>query len=214
MLLVKDLLLPHKVSISLNLKSGGIHVLAGENGSGKSLLLKSLAYLVPATFSTFEYKSESILSLTPELYRRKVMYVPSIPFTTHEGVTEDFLSLPFRFKVYQEYRSQFETQTYLRRWHLEGKTLNQLSSGEKQLVAILRILSLNPEVLLLDEVTSHLSAERALEVEELIGNWMRQPQRMILWVTHQPLRHLESKTILFTDVLAAAPDPSAESTDS
>jgi putative ABC transport system ATP-binding protein len=67
-----------------------------------------------------------------------------------------------------------------------NKSHRDLSGGERQLVAVLRAIQLDPIVLLLDEPTSALDTETRLAVEELVAQWFgRSPQaRATVWVTH------------------------------
>lgn len=66
----------------------------------------------------------------------------------------------------------------------------QLSSGEKQRLALLRGLLFNPKVLLLDEVTANLDEESTCQVEDLVQRYVQQPgtQRCAIWVTHDAVQ--------------------------
>jgi len=58
------------------------------------------------------------------------------------------------------------------------------STGERQRLALLRLLQNHPQVLLLDEPTASLDAENVARVEALVG-WLRQEQGLaVLWVSH------------------------------
>ena len=67
---------------------------------------------------------------------------------------------------------------------VENRLPNELSGGQQQRVAIARALSLNPEVLLFDEVTSALDPELVGEVLEVIKDLALEGSTMIL-VTHE-----------------------------
>ena len=65
--------------------------------------------------------------------------------------------------------------------HLDQKS----SGGERQLVNTLRLLQLNPQVLLLDEPTAALDVDTSAKLVHLLINWLRrEPTRTLLWVTH------------------------------
>lgn len=200
MLLAQRLELPNHACVSLEIENGKAYHLQGPNGSGKSLLLKSLAYLIPSSFERLEYQGQDIRTLKSELYRRDVLYVPSVPFLSMEGLVEDFMSLPLKFKVYEHFKPTFDSDSLLKKWNLTGKSLAQLSSGEKQLLSLSRALHLDAKILLLDEVTSHLSKERTYEVEAILSTWIEKGDRSLVWVSHQPLSDLRANVMDFAKI--------------
>jgi putative ABC transport system ATP-binding protein len=68
------------------------------------------------------------------------------------------------------------------------KAARDLSGGEVQLLNLLRVLQLDPAILLLDEPTSALDAAATAMVEAMVRNWSeRKPEETAtLWVTHDP----------------------------
>ena len=62
--------------------------------------------------------------------------------------------------------------------------LTRCSSGEKQRLAILRLLANKPRVLLLDEPTANLDAENTDKVESLIADYLANHNAMAIWVSH------------------------------
>lgn len=186
MLLVQKLKLPNGKTISLKLEANTSYVLKGKNGSGKSLLLKALANLYPLQFESFSYNDKTIKDWTPEIYRSQVLYIPSVNFYAHDGTVEDFLNLPFSLNVHKDCKPIVSFNDYLSKWNLTGRKFSELSSGEKQSLSFLRGLSLNPEILLLDEPFSHLALERTQELEQLLTQWKTEHQKSFLIVSHDP----------------------------
>jgi ATPase subunit of ABC transporter with duplicated ATPase domains len=66
-------------------------------------------------------------------------------------------------------------------WRIE-----RLSSGEKQRLALLRLLANRPEVLLLDEPTANLDADNRQRVEILVREYLKDTGASCLWVSHDP----------------------------
>jgi len=64
-------------------------------------------------------------------------------------------------------------------WHVE-----RLSSGERQRLALVRLLANQPSVLLLDEPTANLDLENTKKVEHIVLSWLREHGAACLWVTH------------------------------
>ena len=65
-------------------------------------------------------------------------------------------------------------------------TVSRCSTGEKQRLALLRLLVNEPKALLLDEPTASLDAESIGRVEQLIQMYQQQQQAPVLWVSHDP----------------------------
>jgi ABC-type iron transport system FetAB ATPase subunit len=62
--------------------------------------------------------------------------------------------------------------------------VSRLSTGEKQRLALLRLLTNQPRALLLDEPTASLDAQGVTRVETMLGNYQQQHQVPLLWVSH------------------------------
>lgn len=180
--------------VSLTLHGGQKVVLLGRSGSGKSLLLKALADLLPLdtlmTNRIMLNKNGTLTSLTqipPAEYRHRVALFHQTP-NLIDGTVLDNLQLPFTFKYHQH-------QRFHQDWHIsrlvqlgkdEGflnKSIHTLSGGECQLVSFLRTLQLNPTIALFDEATSALDDETADVVMRQVSDW-HDDTKALIWVTH------------------------------
>jgi putative ABC transport system ATP-binding protein len=68
-------------------------------------------------------------------------------------------------------------------WH---GPISRLSTGERQRLALARLLALRPQVLLLDEATANLDPSNRDRVEDLIQYYRREQGAAVLWVSHDP----------------------------
>ena len=179
------------------LLAGQVTVLTGASGSGKSVFLRVLAGLLPMTTGDVWLQSDaqnrdtrnSIHDVAPMHWRSQVALLAQQPQLL-EGSVIDNLQLPYRLASHQHKHFNID-------WHIEQlehlertpdflqQDANTLSGGERQLVNTLRLLQLNPQVLLLDEPTAALDVDTSAKLVHLLINWLRrEPTRTLLWVTH------------------------------
>lgn len=166
-------------------------VMTGQSGSGKSLLLKLLASLLPISQGQITLNGKSMNELTPAVWRSQVAYIAQMGEMI-EGSVLDNLNLPFTFDYYKS--KQIDVAWNKQQLVSLGKTAQflqqdsrNLSGGEKQLVNLLRTLQLNPLFILLDEPTASLDNTTTLKVEELIKQWYQtNPNVTVVWVSHEP----------------------------
>jgi len=67
---------------------------------------------------------------------------------------------------------------------LSGRTFNELSGGERQRTVLASALAQDPEILLLDEPTSHLDLKHQIQFYDILENLNRERQMTIVSVTH------------------------------
>ncbi len=184
--------------LSFKLKPGDRLALRGPSGSGKTLLMRSLVGLDEIDGGEILYDGRSLDDWHLPDYRRRVRYIPQdASFIT--GTVKDSISLFFRFKANRDLQldeyllDSLTAQLQLPANFLE-KTADRLSGGEKQIVALIRSLMLQPEVLLLDEPTSNLDESMVSNAEQLIEHWIRQDSsRSLIWTSHDT-RQLDRMT--------------------
>ena len=178
------------------LLSGQVTVLTGASGSGKSVLLRVLAGLLPMSSGTVRLDDgtssnvyHDIHETAPVLWRKQVALLAQHPQLLDGSVLEN-LQMPYQLHAHQ-------SQTFDRDWHVAQlehldrsadflqQDAKHLSGGERQLVNTLRLLQFNPQVLLLDEPTAALDMGTSAQLVNLLINWLHaDAQRTLLWVTH------------------------------
>jgi len=178
--------------VDFGVAAGERIALVGPSGSGKTLLLRALARLDPMDEGDVLWQGESIRGGRIPDYRRRAIYLHQRPALL-EGSVVDNLRAPFRLRVNRD--RQF-SQTSIVHWLEQlgrgpdflDKNVRELSGGEAQLVALLRAVQLEPQVLLLDEPTAALDQPTTRAVEQLVRIWHEQlpDQRALIWVSHNP----------------------------
>lgn len=177
--------------VDLQLAAGERVAVRGPSGSGKTLLLRALAGLDPLEAGTVSFLGVAQASWRMPDYRSRLMLLaqrPALP----EGTVAAALAHPFAFRSHVG--RSFDpalARAYLERVGRGNEFLDRstqrLSGGEQQLTALLRVLLLEPQVLLLDEPTASLDAAAVEAVEAMVGAWLeRSPTRAYLWTSHDP----------------------------
>lgn len=175
--------------LDLTLAPGERLAVAGASGSGKTLLLRTLAALEPTQRGEIMFQGRPLADWSMPSYRAHVVYLPQRP-ALPEGKVETALHAPFHFQVHQHRPFPAEQARQLLQMlgrdegFLQQRT-ERLSGGEAQIVAMLRALLTAPDVLLLDEPTASLDAEAVAAMEKLIANWLQEkPERACVWTSH------------------------------
>jgi len=174
---------------SISVSAGDRVALVGASGSGKSLLLRSLAMLDPIDSGTVQWKGANIEDADVPTFRSQVMYLHQ-QAANREGTVESVLQEPFQLLAHQSKTfSRPQVLGWLKQLGKQESFLDQshldLSGGESQIVALVRAMQLSPNVLLLDEPTSALDADTSQKVESLLADWVSATEdRAFVWITH------------------------------
>lgn len=172
-------------NISLDIFEGDSIALVGPSGSGKSTLLKLIGSLASPTDGTIRYQGTDLTQLNPIEYRQNVSYFFQNAVLFDETVRDN---LAFPAEIRQEDFNEQRAVGGLEKVRLNAsyldKKIHELSGGEKQRIALVRNLMYQPQVLLLDEVTSSLD----LVNRDIILNYVQELNQKsgttLLWITH------------------------------
>lgn len=175
--------------VSLRFARGKFTVLLGPSGSGKSTLLNLIAMLDAPTSGKIYIDGKEITSLKNEAARSKLRLTKMGFVFQFDGLLPEFsllenVDMPARMKGKSNVK---KAQKLLERLGLGGmshKLPADLSGGEKQRASIARALCNNPSVLLADEPTGNLDAQRKVQVFEDFARMSREEGLTILMVTH------------------------------
>lgn len=180
-------------NISFTVKKGEIHGLAGENGSGKSTLLSQIAGMQkPDSGEMFVNGQPYAPASTIEAYDHKISMVLqelgvvgnlSVGLNIFLGRTSHFTKFGFFKKKALEKAAREECE----KWQLPVPPLNRLSGTmmieERKMTELVRALSIDPDVLLLDEVTQSLSLNNRKILYDLMER-LKAMGKSIIIITH------------------------------
>lgn len=178
-------------STDFDLNNGDRVAISGPSGAGKSVLLRTIALLdLPSSGQIFfQGQPVSLKAQSIGRYRSQVAYIRQQPVLL-PGDVRDNLTFPYTLQQYQQ--QQFNEDFILGALQQLGKNPDflqrdgtDLSGGEAQLVCLLRVIQLNPTVLLLDEPTASLDETAARQVQQLVCHWQQQNrQNAYIWISH------------------------------
>ncbi len=180
--------------ISLSLEPGQTLVILGPSGSGKSVLLETIAGFNTPAEGRIELNGEDITALPPE--SRGMGYVfQSYALFPHLTVEQN-VSFGLR-KHPDRQRRTFEMLDFLGIRSLARRKTGTLSGGEKQRVALARALARNPRLFLFDEPLSAVDAATREELRDELHHFLRTLQATSLYVTHD-----RTEAMVLADFLA------------
>jgi len=169
----------------LRIPAGKVTCIVGRSGAGKSTLLKLLNRMISPDRGDILFQDTSISQIDPVELRRQVVMLPQTP-VMFDGTVRDNLLVGLRFSD----RPDVDDASLKRILEVVDlrKNLDQdassLSGGEKQRVALGRILAMQPVAALLDEPSSALDAGTERVVIERLIAAARERGITIIMVTH------------------------------
>ena len=177
--------------ITVEMPKGSFTGIIGPNGSGKTTLFRAIT-------GTLEIKSGQILlgdknlhSLAPRQRAQRIAIVSQF-IESGDISVEDYVlmgRIPYHSKFsFFESEEDFEiAQKYMEMtgtWKFKDRLMSELSGGEQQLAGIARALTQQPELLLLDEPTSHLDITHQVRILNLLQQLNQEMGLSVLMVIH------------------------------
>ena len=176
--------------IDLDVAEGEMICLIGASGSGKSTLLRCINQLEPVDDGNVWLDGSDIsepgLDLGP-IRRRIGIVFQSFNLFPHMTAMDNVLLAPRRILAEEDQALRLRAEEGFIRFGLaphKDKYPDQLSGGQQQRVAVIRALTMRPEIMLFDEITSALDPELVGEVLDVLRQLRSEGMTMIL-ATHE-----------------------------
>lgn len=186
--------------VSFVVKKGSYTTLIGHNGSGKSTIAKLIIGLLEKEKGSILIDGDELSLETIEGIRRKIGIVFQNPDNQFIGATvrddiafglENHQVAPSEMdEIIENYAKEVGMSEYL------DHEPTRLSGGQKQRVAIAGILSMKPEILILDEATSMLDPEGKEDINNLVKQLHKENNMTILSITHDVEEVLKSDHVI------------------
>jgi len=165
---------------------GELVALVGPNGSGKTTLLHVLAFLAEPQEGRISLFGQTSTGRNLMPFRRRVGLLLQQSYLFHTSVLANIL-WGMRIRGVSRSVARSKALAALELVGLAGfenRYSSALSGGEAQRVALARALVLDPDVLLLDEPSSHLDRESVQRMDEIVHDLNRTHGKTVIMTTH------------------------------
>ena len=186
--------------LDLEINLNDLVVIRGESGAGKSTFLKLFNRFCDVSKGEIQFHQKSLKDYHIDLLRSTVIYLPQLPLMIN-GSIYDNLHFPFTFHSHKHRKfDAVKAEEWLDYFQLDI-TLDQdalkLSIGQRQRIALIRSLLLEPEVLLLDEPGSALDPNNKKLIEHKIESLAREGNVTVIMATHSDVSFSNSTCRFF-----------------
>ena len=174
--------------VSFTMEPGQFLAILGNNGVGKSTLLKCFNHILKPDAGSVLLDGEDLLAKSTREVAKRVAFVsqsvPSTQMTVHDVVMlgrRPYMKWGF---TEEDHKIVHEAMHRLDVEDMRGRFLSQLSGGEKQKVMLARALAQQPKVLLLDEPTSALDIQNQYQVLKMVRDICHNDNMIAVVVIH------------------------------
>lgn len=178
-------------NLNLQLKPGQLVCFMGQNGIGKSTLIRTLSGLQKPISGEIMYQNSNLNNARTELPRHLAVVltdrITAVNMTVYDIVSfgrYPYLDWSAKLSAKDD-KLINETLEEFRIGHLKDKKLHELSDGQLQMVMIARAVSQDTPIILLDEPTAHLDLNNRLEIMNLLRKLAHLSNKAILVSTHE-----------------------------
>ena len=164
-------------NVSFDIEEGSVLAILGNNGVGKSTLLKCFNHILKPDAGQVLLEGENLLTMSSREVAKRVAFVsqsvPDTQMTVHDVVMlgrRPYMKWGF---TEDDHVIVHNAMDRLGVGMMRGRFLNQLSGGEKQKVMLARAMAQQPKLMLLDEPTSALDIQNQYQVLKIVRDICR-----------------------------------------
>ncbi|MCM8781626.1 MAG: ABC transporter ATP-binding protein [Candidatus Omnitrophica bacterium] len=178
-------------AIDFSVKKGEFIGIIGPNGVGKSTLIRAVSRTLKPYRGAIIYNGKNIYKISLNEVARSIAVVPQDTLIVFEFLVWDIVMMgriPYIERFKKETAGDLESceraLKLTNTTNLADRFINELSAGERQRVIIAKALAQEPELLILDEPTSHLDISHQIEIFDLLKHLSRNENLTVLSVLH------------------------------
>ena len=178
-------------NININIPEKGIQVIMGLSGAGKSTLIRHINRLIEPTSGEIIIDSENVLSMKPNELRdfrrfKSSMVFQKFALLPHKTIFDN-VGYGLKIQSVQESTRKKICEEWIEKVGLSGFENHypaQLSGGMQQRVGLIRALSTDPEILLMDEAFSALDPLIRFDMQSILLQLQKDLNKTIVFITH------------------------------
>ena len=192
------------ININLSVEAGQMVAVVGPSGAGKTTLTSLVPRLYDVTSGSIELDGQDVRSISQDSLRQSIGVVSQDPHLFHDSVGDNL-----RYARPAATDNELIAACKAARIHdviaalpegyntMVGERGYRLSGGEKQRLAIARMLLKDPAIVVLDEATSHLDTENEAHVQEALAHALQ--GRTSLVIAHRLSTITDADVIIVLD---------------
>jgi len=177
--------------INIDIPKGSFAGIIGPNGSGKTTLFRAITGTLGMKSGTILLGDKNLRSLSPRTRAQNIAIVGQF-IEAGDMSVEDYVlmgRIPYHsrfnfFETDEDFRIAREYMEMTDTWRFKDQLMSELSGGEQQLAGIARALTQQPELLLLDEPTSHLDITHQVHILNVLQQLNQEMGLSVLMVIH------------------------------
>jgi len=177
--------------INIDVPKGSFAGIIGPNGSGKTTIFRAITGTLNIKSGKILMGDQNLRSLAPRQRAQRIAIVSQFIEAADISV-EDYVlmgRIPYhsRFNFFEsdeDFRIARDFMEMTDTWRFKDQLMSELSGGEQQLAGIARALTQQPELLLLDEPTSHLDITHQVHILNVLQQLNQEMGLSVLMVIH------------------------------
>lgn len=175
----------------IKVEKGDFIAVAGQNGIGKSTLIKTLIQLIPEIEGEILLNGKTVKSYSRNRLASLISYVSTEIVHNQQMTVRDLVT--FGRYPYTNWFGKIEKEDLkivdeaielLELRHLATRSIDEISDGERQRTMIARALAQQTEIMILDEPTAFLDLPHKHEIVNLLGWLSRKFSKTVIFTTH------------------------------
>ncbi|EMJ5874302.1 ABC transporter ATP-binding protein [Clostridioides difficile] len=179
-------------NINVEVKNGEILCLLGSNGAGKTTLLRSLSKLISPIKGEIYLNGVNINCISRKALSKKMALVLTNRLLGDLMTVQDIVNIGrypytgfFGSLSKKDLIMVDEALESVDALHLKKRYFDELSDGEKQKVLVARALVQEPEIIILDEPTTHLDIKHRLELINILKKLSKEKSISVILSLHE-----------------------------